>query len=143
MFLTVLPLFVALPFLSFSLGRDCERRGWYDSPQSALRPHSDVAKCALIPYVCKLVYESVTRWCVPLPLCRMGLVAMFYSAHCLASAASCLKVYTPSVRHAHSYRAAQSLPAHPSKMHSSPGACGAWRGARGVTPISIGSRHSL
>ena len=41
-------------FLLFLFFRgDCERRGWYDSSQSALRPHSGMAQCTYPHYVCK------------------------------------------------------------------------------------------
>ena len=47
--------FLSFPFLSFR--DDCDHRGWYDSPQSALRPHSDVTQCALI-----LLCMQISLW---------------------------------------------------------------------------------
>ena len=67
------------PFPSFPLLRsDCERRGWYDSPQSALRPAYIVAQCACYPRCMQIVCGWVVRnsaegTCV---LCRRDLVAI-------------------------------------------------------------------
>ena len=50
----------------------------------------------------------------------------------------------PNVHHAHSYRALQGS-ARPSQQGYTavPGACSAWHGAHGLTPINVSSRHSL
>ena len=63
--------------LSF-LWADCGHRGWYDNPQSALRPHTGVAQYAIVPDVRKL---TVNGWCVTLSetgVCCVGGTLMLY-----------------------------------------------------------------
>ena len=79
-----LSLCLCVIFLFFLFFRgDCERRGWYDSSQSALRPHSDMAQCTVIPImyanfnvlVCEYVVRNSARGrCVS---CSRGLVAIY------------------------------------------------------------------
>jgi len=101
-------------FFFFSLLRgDCECRGWYDCPQSALRPHTGVTQCAIKPQM--YANQSVNGWCVTLPeagvYCVGGtLLPYVYSAR--------LRLFRftrhrPSVHDAHSCQVTQ-WPARPS-----------------------------
>jgi len=58
----------ANPFLSFPLlWGDCGRRGWYDCPQSALRPAYNVAQCACYPRCMQISIGLCSRCSASLP----------------------------------------------------------------------------
>jgi len=72
-----------LPFPFPLLRGDCGRRGWYDCPQSALRPRTVWPNAPATPDVCKLVCEwmlcdSARYRCI---LCRRELVAINFIVH--------------------------------------------------------------
>jgi len=94
-------------FLSFPLLMgDCGRSGWYDCPQSALRPCTVWPNAPATPDVCKLVCEWV---CVTPPeagvYCVGGTLLPYVSSAWRRPFR--FTRHRPSVCHAHSYRAAQ------------------------------------
>jgi len=80
---------------------DCGRRGWYDSPQSALRPHTGVTQCALVRNVCKFVCGWMVHDSVKRQVSCVGGTLMLY----VSSAQPPLFYFSrrrPSVHHAYS-----------------------------------------
>ena len=113
------PCAVLTSFFLFFWG-DCGCRDWYDSPQSTLRPHTGVTQCMLVPDVCKFCVWMGGAWLwqrqvwvvLEGPCCCMFIVPSF---GCFVSP-GIGRVYTMPT----AAEQLRGLPAHPSKVHSSP-----------------------